>query len=128
MKTRAHKTMSASPLLRGASRALRRAAIPVRSSWSNSSLSKGGSIASATRRCVSTLNAESQQKVRQEEPDNFVASTSESSLANQPAAQQLLATNLKEADPAMYEIIENASCLGNSVSLGRAYGFDGVRS
>lgn len=49
--------------------------------------------------------------MRQEEPDNFVASTSESSLANQPAAQQLLATNLKEADPAMYEIIENASCL-----------------
>lgn len=49
--------------------------------------------------------------MRQDEPDNVVASTSGSTLANQPAAQQLLATNLKEADPAMYEIIENASYL-----------------
>lgn len=102
--------MSASPLLRGASRVLRRAAIPVRSSWSNSSFSQGGRVAYATKRCVSTLNVESQQKVREEGPAT-VASTSGSSLANQPAAQQLLATHLKEADPAMYEIIENASTL-----------------
>lgn len=120
--------MSASPLLRGASRVIRRAAIPVRSSWSNSSLSQGGSIASATRRCVSTLNVESQQKVRQEEPDTF-ASTSGSSLANQPAAQQLLATNLKEADPAMFEIIENAGYLGEplAIQIG-SYFLDAVRS
>ncbi|KAJ4417263.1 Cytochrome B translational activator protein cbs2 [Gnomoniopsis sp. IMI 355080] len=108
--------MSASPLLRGASRAIRRSAVPVRSSWSNSSLSQGGSIASATRRCVSTLNLESQQQVRQEAPDTF-ASSSGSSLANQPAAQQLLATNLKEADPAMYEIIENATLSGAPANL-----------
>lgn len=32
-----------------------------------------------------------------------------SALANQKTDTQLLATHLKEADPAMYEIIENAS-------------------
>lgn len=101
--------MSASPLLRGAARVLRRSALPMRSSWSNSSISQTGSIASATtRRCVTTLNVESQQKVREDGPVS-VASIPGSSLANQSTAQQALAAHLKEADPAMFEIIENAS-------------------
>lgn len=56
---------------------------------------------------MSSLSVESQQKVRQ---DGSASVTShESPPANQSTATQLLATHLKEADPAMYEIIENAS-------------------
>ncbi|PSR89015.1 serine hydroxymethyltransferase [Coniella lustricola] len=67
--------MSASPLFRGVSRALRSA--PAARPWSQS---PRGSFFSTTR-CVSSLSTESQQK--------------------------LLATSLKDADPAMYDIIEN---------------------
>lgn len=56
---------------------------------------------------MSSLSVENQQKVRQ---DGSASVTShESAPANQSTATQLLASHLKEADPAMYEIIENAS-------------------
>lgn len=94
--------MSASPLFRGASRVLR--SVPARS-WSQ----RGGlvSLPSSAARGVSSLSVESQQKVRQEEPASVTSH--ESPRANQSTDTQLLATHLKEADPAMYEIIENAS-------------------
>lgn len=59
------------------------------------------------RRCLSSLNVESQQKVR--EGSTPVAPVS--APADKVAEQQLLASHLKEADPAMYEIIEKASTL-----------------
>lgn len=90
--------MSAFPVLRGASRTLLRS-VPTRS-WSLPQQSL------VTRRCVSSLNVDSQQKVR--EPGSTPVAT-ESAPANQKTATQLLATHLKEADPAMFDIIENAS-------------------
>lgn len=54
---------------------------------------------------MSSLNVESQQKVR----EGSTPVAPESAPADKVAEQQLLATHLKEADPAMYEIIENAS-------------------
>lgn len=67
---------------------------------------------------MTTLNVESQQKVREDGPAP-VASTSGSSFANQSTAQQALAAHLKEADPAMFEIIENASTLFTWSASGR---------
>lgn len=54
------------------------------------------------------MDVESQQKVR-EGPS--VPLARESAPADKIAQQQLLAAHLKEADPAMYEIVENASLL-----------------
>lgn len=84
------------PLFRGASRLLR--SVPRRSSY----LQQSGA---PFRRCVSSLNVESQQKVR----EGSTPVAPESAPADKVAEQQLLASHLKEADPAMYEIIENAS-------------------
>lgn len=91
--------MSASRVLRGASRTLLRPVATRSRSLPQHSLA-------ASRRCVSSLNVESQQKVR--EPGSTPVAD-ESAPANQKTATQLLATHLKEADPAMYDIIENAS-------------------
>lgn len=91
--------MSASRVLRGASRTLLRTVATRSRSLPQQSLA-------ASRRCVSSLNVESQQKVR--EPGSTPVAD-ESAPANQKTATQLLATHLKEADPAMYDIIENAS-------------------
>lgn len=104
----------ASPLFRGASRVLRSSAAPARL--------QSRPVLSATR-CVSTLNVERQQKVRHDASSPSTSSTLSSSPAaaaaplstasaaaapaNQSTATQLLASHLKEADPAMYEIIEN---------------------
>lgn len=52
------------------------------------------------------MNVENQQKVREGPSDPFAQ---ESAPANLDAEQQLLSAHLKDADPAMYEIIENAS-------------------
>lgn len=92
-------TMS-TPLFRGASRLLR--SVPRRSSY----LQQSGA---PFRRCLSSLNVESQQKVR----EGSTPVASESAPADKVAEQQLLASHLKEADPAMYEIIENASPLSS---------------
>lgn len=70
---------------------------------------------------MSSLSVESQQKVRQEEPASVTSP--ESPRANQSTDTQLLATHLKEADPAMYEIIENASLQPRRPPLG---GFRGA--
>lgn len=86
------------PLFRGASRFLR--TVPRRSTY----LQQSGA---PFRRCVSSLNVESQQKVR----EGSTPVAPESAPADKVAEQQLLASHLKEADPAMYEIIENASTL-----------------
>lgn len=88
-------TMS-TPLFRGASRLLR--SVPRRSPC----LQQSGA---PFRRCVSSLNVESQQKVR----EGSTPVAPESAPADKVAEQQLLASHLKEADPVMYEIIENAS-------------------
>ena len=61
------------------------------------------------RRCISSINVEAQQKVR--EGSSVPPTPRESAPANQTAEQQLLSAHLKEADPAMYEIIQNASDL-----------------
>lgn len=95
--------MSASRVLRGASRTLLRT-VPTRSPWS---LPRQSLLVASTRRCVSSLNVESQQKVRDEPGSTPVAT--ESAPANQKTDSQLLATHLKEADPAMFDIIENVS-------------------
>lgn len=58
------------------------------------------------RRCLSTMNVESQQKVRE---GSSAPLAQESAPANKAAEQQLLSAHLKEADPAMYEIIESVS-------------------
>lgn len=92
-------TMS-TPLFRGASRLLR--SVPRRSSY----LQQSGA---PFRRCLSSLNVESQQKVR----EGSTPVASESAPADKVAEQQLLASHLKEADPVMYEIIENASPLSS---------------
>lgn len=84
------------PISRGASRLLR--SVPRRSSYIQQ---RGVPF----RRCMSSLNVESQQKVR----EGSTPVAPESAPADKVAEQQLLATHLKEADPAMYEIIENAS-------------------
>lgn len=55
---------------------------------------------------MSSLNVDSQQKVREQGPAPVATAAA---LANQSPDTQLLATSLKEADPAMYDIIENAS-------------------
>lgn len=83
------------PIFRGASHLLR--SVPRRSYLQHS----GESF----RRCVSSLNVESQQKVR----EGSTPVAPESAPADKVTEQQLLASHLKEADPAMYEIIENAS-------------------
>lgn len=44
-----------------------------------------------------------------EETSSAPVASSESALANQTTPIQLLSSHLKDADPAMYEIIENAS-------------------
>lgn len=84
------------PLFRGASRLLR--SVPRRPSY----LQQTGA---PFRRCVSSLNVESQQKVR----EGSTPVAPEAAPADKVAEQQLLASDLKEADPVMYEIIENAS-------------------
>lgn len=83
------------PIFRGASRVLR--SVPRQQHVSTISYGMA-------RRCLSTMNVESQQKVRE---GSSAPIAQESAPANKAAEQQLLSAHLKEADPAMYEIIES---------------------
>ncbi|POS80334.1 serine hydroxymethyltransferase [Diaporthe helianthi] len=97
------------PVFRGASRLLR--SVPRRSSY----IQQTGA---PFRRCMSSLNAETQQKVR----EGSTPVGPEPAPADKVAEQQLLATHLKEADPAMYEIIENANKYSEGYPGARYYG------